>query len=317
MKRLYGVVFHSKNSQISSFSKTMQYFPLYSIDVFSSKEAAEQYRMSQSKSALIYDIEVDDKAAFYSNTSTSNLCIHCDQVKNINVVYVHDQKESLNFSQAIFSSEYENFDRKQAVIMAYHRVKNLKQYHRCRDAHATLLDHMDCIIYSVDALETAIREACANDDNDYNTKMYHGVHQVLNLVSDVLGLDPTGKPSGHPRITVAEYKKQIKQLSLHSSTTDIMVTLSYSMLAIALIAPGLALFGAISGGTALALTTVSSLAAFGLFSKAFYGEAGYRCTVMMKRMIDSKAQTVEEELREDFNVEVEPSSWILGCFSNL
>ena len=243
MKRLYGVVFHSKNSQISSFSKTMQYFPLYSIDVFSSKEAAEQYRMSQSKSALIYDIEVDDKAAFYSNTSTSNLCIHCDQVKNINVVYVHD--------------------------------------------------------------------------NDYNTKMYHGVHQVLNLVSDVLGLDPTGKPSGHPRITVAEYKKQIKQLSLHSSTTDIMVTLSYSMLAIALIAPGLALFGAISGGTALALTTVSSLAAFGLFSKAFYGDAGYRCTVMMKRMIDSKAQTVEEELREDFNVEVEPSSWILGCFSNL
>ena len=327
--KLFGVVCHSKNVRISSFIKAMQYLPLEHIDVFQSEEKAREYIVAQNNDATLYEIEADEDTKYYSNTSSGNHSIDCSKINDITVaihfihhgdsrIIEHLFKPSFGGSQSGCPS-LDNFERKKELISAYHCLQSVSNYHKCRDAHNTLLDHIQCILQNAKEVEESARTINDNENYKYGFQVDHRLLcNALKLVADVLGLDKTGKPTGHPRITVAEYKREIKRLNLASTKTDILINLSYSLLAIALVlSPALFLTGALSGGVALGLTVASGLASCGIFSKAFYSDAGYRCNVMMQRMIDSKAQTVEAELIEDFGVEMEQASSIRSCLSNL
>ena len=324
--KLFGVVCHSKNVRISSFIKAMQYLPLEYLDVFQSKEEAENYIVAQNCFATIYEIEADEGTKYYSNLSSGNRCIDCNQINDITAVhFIHEDSRTIacTFEPSVGSTQFgsppslDNFEQKKDLISAYHRLQGVSNYHKCRDAHSTLLDHIQCILQNAKEVEESARTVNDNENYQYISQMNARLYNALKLVADVLGLDKTGKPTGHSRITVAQYKTEIKRLNLESTKTGLMIKLSYSLLAIALVlSPALFLTGVLSGGAALGLTVASGLVSCGIFSKAFYGDAGYRCNVMMKRMIDSKAQTVEAELIEDFGVAMERASSIRLCLSN-
>ena len=207
-----------------------------------------------------------------------------------------------------------NISAKRDLITAYHRVKNASKNYPggCHDV--TVFDYIRNFLTDVNALTDSV-----NDDYDYrhSSLMYKKLHHALDLVADVLGLDETGKATGVPRMSVAAYKAEINKLSLQSTTSYIMATLGYSMLAIALaLSPVLAIASVISGGAALGVTAASGIASWGLFSMA-NKDVGRRCLIDMKTMIDCKAGYVEEQLIDIFKVEMEPAPWMVKCFSNL